>query len=760
MMVGRKIEVKGIVQGVGFRPFIFNLAKQYDLLGWVKNTSNGVIIKVDGTKANIDSFLLHIHQSPPPLAHIDSVNTVDIPPNGFTDFEIILSEAIPGAFVPISPDMSICADCRAELFDPKDPRYRYPFINCTNCGPRFTIVKDIPYDRPLTTMAVFPMCNYCKNEYDDPSNRRFHAQPVACPNCGPQVWLEKDGEKIAERDEAIQHTRELIAEGKIVAIKGLGGFHLACDATNDKAVQTLRDRKRRSEKPFAVMVFDRESAKQYALLSATDLDLLDSKEKPILLAKKHPKSSLSDQVAPGNNKIGIMIAYTPLHLLLLEPDSGYPDVLVMTSANISEEPIAYTNSDAYSRLVDIADAFLLHDREIHMRTDDSVIASFQGSPYFSRRARGFAPQPIAIPSEAPMILAAGAELKNTFCLSKDRYAFLSHHIGDLENEETLLSYEEAISHYENIFRVNPTAIVCDLHPDYLSSRYAAQRACKEKIPLLQVQHHHAHLAACLADNQWDKKDPVIGVIFDGTGLGTDNTIWGGEFLIGNYAGFERATHLQYTPQPGGDAAARVPARMALAHLKQAGIAWDDPLAPVQHFANEERSILDKQIEKQINTPLTSSMGRLFDAVSALLGIRQAVNYEAQAAIELESACSSDEAGFYPLAFNDKIIDPKPLWVAMLEDLRAGVPTDILSARFHNSISKMVLNVVRSISAASGIRTVALSGGVWQNMYLLSHTVPLLQRDGFDVLWHQHVPTNDGGIALGQLMIAIQSFKKE
>ncbi len=756
-MVGRKIEVKGIVQGVGFRPFIFNLANRYQLKGWVKNTSKGVIIEVDGEDGVIDAFIQNIISSPPPLAHIDSITNNVISPNGYTTFQIIESESIPGEFVPISPDVAICDDCRRELFNPSNPRYRYPFINCTNCGPRFTIIKDIPYDRSSTTMAAFPMCAYCKEEYVDPANRRFHAQPVACPVCGPHIWLEIDEREIATHEAALQQARQMLHDGKILAIKGLGGFHLVCDAHNEKTLRTLRERKHRTDKPFAVMVFDSTIAAQYCTFSASELVLLESKEKPIVLALKAPQSSISDLVAPANNRIGVMLPYTPLHLLLLEPQADFPEVLVMTSANISEEPIAYTNDEACTRLEDIADGFLMHDREIHMRVDDSVLSEFRGQPYLARRARGFAPQPISLPVSAPMLLAVGAELKNTFCLSKDQYAFLSHHIGDLENSETLQSFEEAISHYENIFRVKPSAIACDLHPDYLSSQYANERACREEIPLYEIQHHHAHLAACLADNGWNAQEPVIGAIFDGTGLGTDGAIWGGEFLLGNYMGFERKLHLVYVPQPGGDTATRTPAKMALAHLWSAGIPWDDTLAPSKFFSAEEKSILLKQLEKSINTPLTSSMGRLFDAVSALIGIRQAVNYEAQAAIEMEACCAEDEDGTYPFSINADTIDPTPLWIALLHDLHNGVSREHMAARFHNAIADLVIMVSERIREETGVNTVVLSGGVWQNKVLLERSVTRLEKAGFRVLWHKNVPTNDGGIALGQIMIAMQSL---
>jgi len=756
-MAGRKIEIRGIVQGVGFRPFVFNLARHYQLKGWVKNTSQGVMIEVEGEDKLIDAFIHDISSSPPPLAHIDQISSEAIPANSHTTFQIIESESIPSEFMPISPDIAICEDCQKELFDPTNRRYRYPFINCTNCGPRFTIIQDIPYDRPATTMSTFPMCLSCKEEYSDPTNRRFHAQPIACANCGPHIWLEINNKEVASHATALASAREMIRAGKILAIKGLGGFHLVCDATNDQAVHTLRERKHRTDKPFAVMVFNADIASHYGKFSPAELKLLEAKEKPIVLVQKNPGSGLSTLIAPGNERIGIMLPYTPLHLLLLEPQEDFPQVLVMTSANISEEPIAYTNEDAILRLGDIADGFLMHNRDIHMRIDDSVVTEFQGENYMLRRARGFAPQPILLTSSAPMLLAVGAELKNTFCLSKDRYAFLSHHIGDLENAETLRSFEEAIDHYERIFRVKPQAIANDLHPDYLSSQYATERANREGIPLIKIQHHHAHLASCLVDNNWNSHQPVIGVIFDGTGLGTDGAIWGGEFLVGNYASFERKVHLAYVPQPGADSAIRNPYKMALAHLWNANLPWSEKLSPTQFLKEGERNVLQKQLEQSVNAPLTSSMGRFFDAVSSMLGIRQTVNYEAQAAIELEACCAAEEKGSYPFALSDDILDPSPLWAAILFDLKHKVSRERISARFHNSIALMVLTACKQIQEETAIHTVVLSGGVWQNKVLLKATTALLEYTGFSVLWHKNVPTNDGGIALGQIMIAMHQM---
>ncbi|HEX2980854.1 MAG TPA: carbamoyltransferase HypF, partial [Anaerolineaceae bacterium] len=607
-MVGRQILIRGIVQGVGFRPFVFNLAAEHHLTGWVRNSSRGVEIEVNGPQEAVEAFVIALRRQAPPLARIDTFEVQTVAPNGFTDFSILHSEPQPGEFLPVSPDVAICPDCAREMFDPADRRYRYPFINCTNCGPRFTIIRDIPYDRPNTTMAGFLLCPDCQAEYEDPRNRRFHAQPVACPVCGPHVWAEIDGKIVSERDDAVQTARQWLREGKILAIKGLGGFHLACDATNPAVVAELRRRKRRSDKPFALMAADLESIQNACRVSPAEAVLLTARQAPIVLLDQLEQNDIASQVAPNQRTMGVMLPYTPLHLLLLEKESGFPEMLVMTSGNLSEEPIAYEDVDARERLSELADAFLLHDRPIHTRVDDSVYRVFQGQTVPVRRARGYAPDPIQLADAVPPILGAGAELKNTFCLTRERYAFPSHHIGDLENFETLRSYEEGIRYFERLFRIQPEILACDLHPDYLATRYARERAAAEGLPLVEVQHHHAHLVACLAENRWTSPEPVIGLCFDGTGLGTDGTIWGGEILVGNAVGYQRRFHLASSPLPGGDQAVRKPARTALAALWQAGLPWDGDLAPVAAVPPQERSILLRQLEKKINAPLTSSMG--------------------------------------------------------------------------------------------------------------------------------------------------------
>ncbi len=794
---GLRIHITGIVQGVGFRPFVYNLAVRLGLLGWVKNTSAGVDILVDGPRSKLDAFIEALRSDAPALARIEDLSVAFGPANGgFRSFEIIHSEAIPSAFQPISPDVAICPDCLRELFDPADRRYRYPFINCTNCGPRFTIIKDIPYDRPATTMARFELCPDCLKEYIDPLNRRFHAQPIACPICGPRIWLELPGaasvgspgahevdrlkDAITE-DQAIQSTRELLRQGKIVAVKGLGGFHLACDATNANAVSELRRRKLRVDKPFAVMMPDMETIASHCVVSESEKELLLSPARPIVLLKRKVDSSIAADVAPRQDTLGIMLPYTPLHYLLMEQTQGFTPALIMTSGNVSEEPIAVENDEARRRLAPLADAFLMHDRPIHVRCDDSVVRVFStgnngkhleknakgkgnSAPeiYPLRRSRGYAPFPVKLPWEVPPLLAAGAELKNTFCITQSNYAFLSHHIGDMENYETLTSFEQGVDHFEKLFRVKPAAIAYDLHPGYLSSQYALARASRAGVPAIGVQHHHAHIAGCMAEHGLDGSQPVIGLAFDGTGYGEDGTIWGGEFLIADYKSYKRPYHLPYFPLPGGDAAIKKPARTALALLWSLGLEWDDRLPCVSSLTAEELHVLLSQLDKKINTPLTSSMGRVFDAAAALVGVRQVVNYEGQAAIEFEALVDPSEEQSYSF-LDDSREHPKDAaslnlflgFNAMMQDTFRGVPQSKISARFHNGLANGIVGIVRKLSKDSGLRIVVLSGGVWQNLTLLGRTLSLLEKEDFQVYLHRQVPTNDGGLSLGQAVIASQ-----
>jgi hydrogenase maturation protein HypF len=799
-IAGMRIHITGIVQGVGFRPFIYSLAMRKNLNGWVRNTSAGVDIAVDGPEDLLNAFVADIRKDAPPLAQIDNVTIKQCPPDGFQTFEIVHSQAIPDAFIPISPDISICQDCLRELFDPTDRRYRYPFINCTNCGPRFTIIEDIPYDRPKTTMKDFPMCRDCAGEYQDPEDRRFHAQPVACPECGPQVWLELNhtAGPSPSGEAAIAAAQALLVSGQILAIKGLGGFHLACDATNPAAVSELRQRKLRVDKPFALMMPDIDTIKLHCYLDDNEQKLLESRERPIVILFRKPESTVARQVSPSQNTLGIMLPYTPLHYLLFSM-SGNPsggrrfDALVMTSGNLSEEPIAIDNNEARTRLARLADAFLMHNRPIRLRCDDSVARVFHRSlasndepsgnhrslPGIIRRSRGYAPTPIRLPWKGSPVLATGSELKNTVCLTRDDYAILSQHIGDLENYETYQSFEDSIDHLQKLFRIKPEAIAYDLHPNYLATRYALERAAREDIPAIGVQHHHAHVAACMAEHRLTGNQMVIGVSFDGTGYGDDQAIWGSEFLLANYTSYLRLAHLVYFPLPGGDSSIRKPARTALAYLWQAGLAWDETLPPVRSLNLDERRILQSQLENHINSPLTSSMGRLFDVVAALTGIRQTINYEAQAAIELEANTDPEETGAYEFTINSSetsadnlpiipgeqrkstfksfLIDPEPLIREVTKDLKSGVPNPIISARFHNGVAAMVRQVALEIREQFAINQVALSGGVWQNAILSIKTITLLEREGFQILTHQQVPTNDGGIALGQAVVGLRTL---
>jgi len=666
---------------------------------------------------------------------------------------------VPEAFQPISPDVCICPECLRELLDPSDRRYRYPFINCTNCGPRFTIIKDIPYDRPLTTMSAFAMCPACAAEYRDPSDRRYHAQPVACPDCGPQIWLEIGEARVAEREEALQTARRLLREGRILAVKGLGGFHLACDATNPQAVAELRARKLRVDKPFAVMFPNFSAVEASCEIDEAERSLLQGLQRPIVILRRRTSSTIAQEVAPGQGTLGVMLPYTPLHTLVLEPAVGFPLALVMTSGNLSEEPIAARNDEARRQLAQVADAFLMHDRDIHIRCDDSVVRIFENDPYPLRRARGYAPLPVRMPSEGPTILACGGELKNVYCIAQGPYAFLSHHIGDLENFETLQAFEEGIAHFERLFRASPKAIAYDLHPNYLATRYTLARSEREGIPAIGVQHHHAHVAACMADHGLRGDTPVIGVSLDGTGYGADGTLWGGEVMVADYGGFRRELHLAYVPLPGGERAVKQPWRMALAWLDHAGIKWSEDLAPVRAAGGMIpgiRRMLGTQTIGGLQTltsPLTSSMGRLFDAVAALVGVRQTINYEAQAAIELEAVADPEEAEAYPFRITEGEIDASPMIEAVVEDLRLALPPGRIAARFHHGVAAMAVEACGRVRENTGLGRVALSGGVWQNMFLLARTVHDLRREGFEVLTHRRVPSNDGGIALGQAAIA-------
>ena len=748
-----RLQISGVVQGVGFRPYGWTQAVQRGLGGWVRNTSSGVEIHIEGEETPVDGFLNCLRQGGPPLARVDAFRVEAAEAEGHRGFEIRASKPEAGAFLPVSPDIAVCDECLLEMRDRRDRRYRYPFINCTNCGPRFTIVADIPYDRPRTTMAGFAMCAKCADEYADPLDRRFHAQPIACPACGPGLWFEVGGARQATGEAGLEAARRALAGGEIVAVKGLGGFHLACDATNAQAVERLRARKQREEKPFALMAADLGTIASACHVTDAARILLQSPERPVVLLDRRPQSDVVATVAPGRHQLGFMLPYTPLHHLLLERAPGFPPALVMTSANRSDEPIAYEDDEARHRLGSIADAFLFHDRPIHVRCDDAVVSEFRGKSYFVRRSRGYTPLPLPLPVAAPPLLAVGGEMKNVFCLARDRQAFLGPHIGELQYLEAMRAFESGIAHFERLFRVAPQCVVHDLHPDYASTRYAQARAADLGVAALAVQHHHAHVAACMVDAGVGAEERVLGVAFDGTGYGTDGAIWGGEFLVATLTDFERVMHLAYCPLPGGDAAVRRPYRTALAWLHAAGVAWDERLPCVQAADPEERDVLRQQLQTGVNAPPTSSVGRLFDAMAAITGLCQRITYEAQAACVLESAATLVEKGAYPFAFEAGVIDPRLAVRAAAADVLKGVSPAQVAARFHNGIAHAVVEACRRMRAATGVQRVALSGGVWQNRLLLRHTVRHLEHAGFDVLVHQRVPTNDGGLALGQAAVA-------
>lgn len=752
-----RIHVTGIVQGVGFRPFVFGLAERLALKGWVCNTSAGVEILVEGPRAAVDAFAAALTTEAPPLARIEAVAVAARAPNGCTDFQIRASAPIPGAYQPVSPDVATCPDCLRELADPADRRHGYPFLNCTNCGPRFTIITDIPYDRPNTTMAPFPLCPACAAEYHDPRDRRFHAQPVACPQCGPAVWLEAAALPLDDSRPPIDQARRLLADGRILAIKGLGGFHLACDAANGESVAELRRRKLRVGKPFALMMPDVATIQAHCEVGTDDRTLLESAARPIVILPRRPASPLARDVAPQQADLGVMLPYTPLHHLLLAPEPGFPTALVMTSGNLSEEPIATGNDEARTRLAGLADAFLLHDRDIRTRCDDSVMRTFEGQVYPLRRSRGYAPYPVRPPWSLPRILAAGAELKNSFCLARGAHAFLSHHIGDLENLETLAAFEDGVRHFERLFRITPEAVAYDLHPRYLATRYARARARRDGLPAFGVQHHHAHIAACMADNGL-ADGPVIGVALDGTGYGDDGAVWGGEVLLADYGTYRRLFHLPYVPLPGADKAVREPWRMALAWLTAAGVPWDDDLPPCHATSEAERAVVMRQVESGLNAPPTSSAGRLFDAVAALAGVCQHATYEAQAAIALEALVEPTETGTYPLPVVGDLLDARPLIAAVVADVQSGAAPSRIAARFHHALAQAVTAACGAARATTGVDRVALSGGTWQNMTLLAETVGRLRSAGFSVLVHRQVPPNDGGLALGQAVIAARRLR--
>ncbi|MFQ5706352.1 MAG: carbamoyltransferase HypF [bacterium] len=752
-----RIRLNGIVQGVGFRPFVYRLARECGLSGFVNNNSDGVLIEVEGAPERLSAFRQRLQVEAPPLARIVEMRFEEIKPQGQDGFTIRTSQRDSTPSTLISPDISICSDCLRELFDPTERRYRYPFINCTNCGPRYTIVRGIPYDRPLTSMSIFPMCPECSREYDDPTNRRFHAQPNACPECGPQVSLyDTDGQVVSTSD-ALAETIRLLHAGRIVAIRGLGGFHLAVNALNDAAVRELRRRKGRAEKPFAMMAPDLRSIEKFCQVSANEAGVLQSSRRPIVLLQAHPGNGIAPTVAPNNSYLGFMLPYTPLHHLILR---DHFDALVMTSGNHSEEPIAIGNREALERLTPLADYLLLHDREILQRCDDSIVRVTCGAARLIRRSRGFVPEPVFLSfSTRRRILACGAELKNTIALSRKNTVFLSQHIGDLDNPAALDFFENSVAHLQKILEITPEVIAYDLHPEYLSTKWALRQQGAGKIA---VQHHHAHLASVLAEN--GVAEPTIGVILDGTGYGTDGTIWGGEVLVGDTHSFERFAWLAPVALPGGAAAIRQPWRMALSHLSAAYGAelLELQLPFMQYLSLEQMSIILQMIERKVNTPLTSSCGRLFDAIAAILNIRTEITYEAQAAVELEMTVDESEQECYheaiPSAQVRGPLPVVPMIRAVVDDVRQGVANSRIAARFHQTVAQLFLQAAVSARNVTTINRVGLSGGVFQNVYFFNDLLRRLQAAGFEVLTHRQVPTNDGGLALGQLMIADSSLE--
>ena len=759
----RGVLVRGVVQGVGFRPFVYRLATEEGLAGSIGNDTDGVTIEVEGPASHIATFLERLRREVPLLARIDSVVARDLQTTGERGFHIAASEVLGRVTTGIPADAATCPDCLHELLDPADRRFRYPFLNCTNCGPRFTITRRIPYDRPQTSMAAFPMCAACQAEYDDPLNRRFHAQPNACWECGPHVWLESTDGVPIHSDDSVRATIDHLVSGEIMAIKGVGGFHLAVDATTEEAVSRLRHRKRRYGKPFAVMVPDMEAARALCVLTTEEEALLQTPARPIVIARARAGNGIADAVAPGIPWLGIYLPYAPLqHLLFADMRIN---ALVMTSANISEEPIAIDNDEARGRLGKIADAFLMHNREILQRCDDSVAAIIDGAPQLIRRARGFVPLAVSLPLDSPPLLAVGGHLKSVFALARGNFVYQSQHLGDLENLTGLEFFKESLAHLMHTFEIEPEAVVHDLHPGYLSTSWAREWAVEHRLPLIGVQHHHAHIAGCMAEHSLS--GPVIGLSLDGTGYGTDGHIWGGEVLICRLEGFERFAHLDYVPMPGGEAAIREPWRMALGHLHAAGFDVTDPqLTKLFRTSDQNVRVLTRMMTRGLNSPLTSSLGRLFDAVAAVVLDRSEVDYEAQAAIELEGIAvdepdediaassytvelkrgdwSRREPATIPMAF---------LWQGLLKDLRDGIDRARIAARFHATVAQAFVQAAALARTATEIQQVALSGGCMHNRRLARLLRTGLERQGFRIFFHRSVSPGDGGLSYGQAAAA-------
>lgn len=737
-----RIHIQGIVQGVGFRPFIHKLVQSYGFNGYVKNSASGVEMELEGSRDSLEDFIRAIPEKAPKLAVIEKISAEYLDELcGYDGFSILASRGGEEKSTLISPDICICEDCLRELRDKNDRRYAYPFINCTNCGPRFTIIKDIPYDRVNTSMSEFPMCPDCEREYEDINDRRYHAQPDCCPDCGPEMfYLDAKGQP--NEGEAIELARERLKAGGIVAVKGLGGIHLACRVDDEAIVRELRRRKQRDEKPFAIMCRNTECARKICRVSEDEEKILESFRRPIVLLEKRQPGL---EYVSENGYVGVMLPYTPLHYLLMGEDI---DMLVMTSANLSDRPMMYKNEEALAELSGIADGFLLHNREIQTRCDDSLCWVREGGEYFARRSRGYVPFPISSAKTLRQILACGAEQKASFCLSKGNYVFPSQHIGDLKNLETFSNYAQQIRHFRRMFDISPEALVCDMHPDYMSSEYASEQAEFEGIKFIKVQHHHAHMASCMADNGVD--EDVIGLVWDGTGLGTDGTIWGAECLIGGYSDFERFGSIRPIALPGGDRAVKDVERVAFSLMHEAGL-------DTAHIENGE--VYRMMLENGLNCPKASSMGRLFDGVAAIVGIKKKCSYEGQAAVLLEAA-AGDEDFCYPVSFDEKMrFDWRDMIKAIVSDLNRGRAVESIAAGFMNTVIEMAISQCRAAREHSGINTVALSGGSFQNMYIMKRLPKRLEAEGFRVLCHRRLSCNDEGLSLGQLMIANAKLTK-
>jgi hydrogenase maturation protein HypF len=746
------VTVRGVVQGVGFRPHVYALARSLDLAGAVWNTAGGVVAEVEGPATAVATFCDRVAREAPPLAVVTDVTIADLPAEGGTAFTIKASEHAPGRTF-VSADVTICDDCLEDLLDPRNRRHRHPFVTCTNCGPRFTITTALPYDRPTTTMAEFPLCADCAEEYADPTDRRFHAQTVCCPRCGPRLSLTRPGRDTTYDEAALAEARSLVAAGAVVAVKGIGGYHLVCDATSEQAVATLRKRKQRGDKAFALMVRDLDDARRLVLLDDAEARLLAGRARPVLLAARRPGAPVAEAVAPGSADLGVMLPYTPLHHLLLglPGDAPGPAALVMTSGNLSGEPIVVDDEVARHRLAGLADAWLAHDRRIHVPCDDSVTRVVDGLECPVRRSRGHAPLPLDLPFEAPAALAVGGDLRNTFCLAEGRLAWLSGHVGDMDDLATIDAFAGAVEHLGALTGVSPVALAADRHPAYRSRQWARDHAAGREVH--EVQHHHAHVASTMAEHGVPSGVRVLGVAFDGTGYGDDGAAWGGEFLLADYATWSRFTHLDYVPLPGGDAGVRNPCRMALSHLRSAGLPWDDRLPCVRACTDDELALLQRQLETGLRCVPTSSMGRLFDAVASIAGIRHRIGYDAQAAMELEAlARTADDRAGYRFGLDGDVVDPRPVITEAVSDVLAGVPAAVVAARFQRGVVDLVAAALGRMREETGLGRATLSGGVFLNARLTAGCARSLEEDGFEVLRHHRVPASDAGLALGQIAV--------